>query len=227
MADHYTKTAFSLAADEDDILFLIEIANLDISTIPEDEFQEEFDNRSERFRKAFPATEADPFENFRKIFSDGNYPYPDFEAEAYGAAGDGKAAVIISGDQIDPETLANILQVACPSVLPTGFSYNYGCSKLRPDEFGGGYVIVTDDRTIFHDTKYGLSIALDQLDNEDARPLVLTKSDREHGLSYWNVETGFGRLGDATVFSPQDAEAMPAIIADDEPEWATMPVLTR
>ena len=112
---------------------------------------------------------------------------------------------------------------SCPSALPTGFCYAYGCSKLRPDEFGGGFVLVTEDDIVFRGTQEGLASALDQLDSEDARSLVLTKRDPDHGLSFWNEDSGFGRLADATVYTPRQAERAPTVIADDEPEWTTMP----
>ena len=122
-----------------------------------------------------------------------------------------------------PETLANIVQATCPSALPTGFCYAYGCSKLRPDEFGGGFVLITDDAVVFRGTQEGLHSALKQLEDEDARSLVLATRDPKHGLSFWNKETGFGRLADATVFTPSEAEKAAPVIAADEPEWTTMP----
>ncbi|WP_232474349.1 hypothetical protein [Sphingomonas sp. MA1305] len=47
--------------------------------------------------------------------------------------------------------------------------------------------------------------------------------DRDHGLSFWNGGTGFGRLRDAAVFSEAEAARVNLPIADDEPEWLAMP----
>ena len=223
MTDHYTKTSFILDATPGDITFLDELVDLDLEMIPENERRAQFERRSARFKNAFPGSDEDPFEAYRTLFSDPDHPSPTFDVNSLGHVGDGRERVVINGDQIDPETIANFIQAACPSALPTGFAYSYGCSKLRPDEFGGGFVIVTEDAIIFRGTQEGLRTALEQFDNEDARSLVLTARHPEHGLSFWNEKTGFGRLADATVYSPREAENAPTVIAADEPEWMTMP----
>ncbi|WP_066769659.1 hypothetical protein [Croceicoccus mobilis] len=107
--------------------------------------------------------------------------------------------------------------------MPTGFAYAFTCSKLRPDELGGGYVIVTQDDVLFRSTSHMLDRELQHAVSEDDRPLVLTTRDAEDGLLFWNNETGFGRLADATVFTPREAANAPAVIAADEPEWLTAP----
>ncbi|VWX51050.1 hypothetical protein [Novosphingobium sp. 9U] len=61
--------------------------------------------------------------------------------------------------------------------------------------------------------------------DEDLRPLVIAKRDAEHGLDFWNNEAGFGRLADATVFTPAEAAEFDLPIADDEPEWLTLPII--
>ena len=223
MADHYTKTAFTIEADAADIVFFSEIVGLQLSIIPEEEWRQQFENRSARFKNAFTGSDEDPFEAYRALFSDGDYPEPGFAIHRCGQTASGRERIIISGDQIDPETLANIVQGACPSALPTGFCYSYGCSKLRPDEFGGGVVLITENDIVFRGTQEGLASALAQLDDEDARSLVLTTRHPEHGLSYWNSDRGFGRLADATVFSPSEAARQDPVIANDEPEWTKMP----
>lgn len=223
MADHYTKTSFVIEADPRDVLFLREVADLHLSIVPEDEWREQFEGRSARFKNAFPGSDADPFEAYRSLFSDPDYPIPGFDISYAGMTDDGRQRIVVSGEQIDPETLANIVQATCPSALPTGFCYAYGCSKLRPDEFGGGFVLITADDIVSRGTQEGLCSALAQLNDEDARSLVLTTLDEEHGLSFWNEETGFGRLTDATVYTPSQAENADPVIAADEPEWVTMP----
>ncbi|MDT0576394.1 hypothetical protein RM533_09360 [Croceicoccus sp. F390] len=223
MADHYTKASFVIEAHVKDIEFLNEIVDLQLSQVPETEWRQQFEKRSARFKNAFPGSDEDPFEAYRALFSDGNYPIADFDIHHMGPTKTDHERIIISGDQIDPETIAKIMQAACPSALPTGFCYAYGCSKLRPDEFGGGFVLITADAIVFRGTQEGLSEALAQIENEDARPLVLATRDLEHGLSFWNDHSGFGRLADATVYTPRQAEKTDPPIAGDEPEWITMP----
>ena len=223
MADHYVKASFVLEANDSDIEFLEEIVELDLWTIAEEDWRERFEQSSARFKNAFTGSDEDPFESYRELFSDPDYPSPGFEIEHCGEGENGHMRVIVSGDQIDPEAIANIIQASCPSALPTGFCYAYGCSKLRPDEFGGGFVVIMEDDVVFQGTQEGVDTALRQIEDEDTRPMVLTISDKDHGLSYWNVKEGFGRLADATVFTPAQASTMEPIIADDEPEWATMP----
>jgi len=52
---------------------------------------------------------------------------------------------------------------------------------------------------------------------------VLALADQEHGLSFWNNDHGFGRLGLATVFSEDEAARFDKPIAHSEPEWLAMP----
>ena len=223
MADHYTKPSFVIEVNARDLAFLSELVKLDLSNIGEDRLRQEFEQRSARFKNAFTGSDEDPFEAYRALFSDPDHPVPAFDIERCGTAESGNERIIIYGDQIDPETLANIVQATCPSALPTGFCYAYGCSRLRPGEFGGGFVIITEDRITFRGTQEGLASALEQLENEDARSLVLTKRDPKHGLSFWNEASGFGRLADATVYTPRQAEMTDTVVADHEPEWTTMP----
>lgn len=133
MADHYVKTSFVLEASVKDIEFLEEIVELELSTIAEEDWRERFEQRSARFKNAFAGSDEDPFESYRELFSDPDYPAPGFEMEHCGEGENGDMRVIVSGDQIDPEAIANIIQASCPSALPMGFCYAYGCSKLRPD----------------------------------------------------------------------------------------------
>lgn len=223
MADHYIKASFVIEACSEDIAFFNEIVDLDLHTLPDAGLREAFEQCSNRFKDSFPGSNEDPFESYRQLFSDPDYPIACYDVVPLEARESGKERVIVCGDQIDPETLANIMQRALPSVLPTGFVYSYGCSKLRPNEFGGGFVIVTEDEIIFRGSQDGLQLALAQQADEDARDLVLTTRHAIHGLSFWNEKSGFGRLADATIFTPAEAERAPIVIADDQPEWMTMP----
>jgi len=223
MADHYTKASFIIDASPSDIAFLREISQLDIDDIAEDELRDHYESCSARFKNAFPGSDADPFEAYRNLYSDPDFARPCFDIHYEGKLDNGLERVVVYGDQIEPETLANMIQASCPSALPTGFCYAYGCSKLRPDEFGGGFVVITENDIIFQGTQEGLRTALAQIDDEDERQLVITTRHPEHGMSFWNNDEGFGRLTDATVFSQREALNYDLPIAADQPEWTTMP----
>jgi hypothetical protein len=45
----------------------------------------------------------------------------------------------------DPFLIGLMVQRFCPSVLPFGFTYAATCSRMRPGEIGGGYVLITAD----------------------------------------------------------------------------------
>ena len=222
MADHYTKTSFVLEADPRDVAFLREVTDLDLSLVPDIEWREQFENRSARFKNAFPGSDADPFEAYRSLFSDPGYPIPGFEIS--GRNDRRRAATHCR--QRRPDRPGNSGQHRAGHVpeRPTdGVLLCLRIQQARPDEFGGGFVLITDDAVVFRGTQEGLHSALKQLEDEDARSLVLATRDPEHGLSFWNKETGFGRLADATVFTPSEAEKADPVIAADEPEWTTMP----
>ena len=52
---------------------------------------------------------------------------------------------------------------------------------------------------------------------------VLATYDRAHGLSFWNVDFGFGPLFSATVFGEGEVAVVDLPIADDQAEWLAMP----
>ena len=62
---------------------------------------------------------------------------------------DGNSVHIAESEGTDLEALANVLQGYLRKWNPTGhigFAWAYYCSKLRPDEFGGGSVFITANR---------------------------------------------------------------------------------
>jgi len=62
---------------------------------------------------------------------------------------DGNCVHIAEGEGTDLEALANVLQSYLEEWNPTGhigFTWANYCSKLRPDEFGGGAVFITAKR---------------------------------------------------------------------------------
>ena len=134
--------------------------------------------------------------------------------------------VIFSGDQFGVDQVAQLLFLAAKSALPCGFEYAMDCDKLRLGEFGGGCVAITDAGVTFSGTSRMLDRMLERASgtaDDGANGFVLSTRDAGHGLSFWNNDTGFGRLADATLFSDAEARAFDKPIADDEPEWLAMP----
>lgn len=59
--------------------------------------------------------------------------------------------------------------------------------------------------------------------DEGADGFVLAIRDPQHGLSFWNDDTGFDRLSRARVFSEAEAANHNVPLAHDQPEWLAMP----
>jgi hypothetical protein len=78
----------------------------------------------------------------------------------------------------------------------------------------------------YHNTRDILDRAITRTiaeSDEAVDGFLLALADQEHGLSFWNNDHGFGRLGLATVFSEDEAARFDKPIAHSEPEWLAMP----
>lgn len=221
MADYYTQTCFAVHVDsaEAEIIGEIEAVIDDLQAgfeTPEEELSA-WTECSERFRALFPADGQDrPFARFLTLFDDETYPShgADFTVVP-DPANDGGAILEVSGDQVDPVTLARLLQKILPSALPFRFGWAELCSRLRFDDFGGGFLEVTADRLI---PLHGLGQDI------DCRRLVVVVRDKECGLQFWNNDSGFGSLTTATMFTSHEAEQfrLPRV-AGHEPDWLELP----
>lgn len=223
MADYYTQTSFGVHADSGEAEILAEVDSV-IDALQDgfenaEEAMEAWKACSERFRDLFPAADpAEPFASFTALFEDETYPShgaditcrPDPERE-------GGSIVTVSGDQVDPYTLARLIQKVLPSALPFRFGWAETCSRLRLDDFGGGFLEVTADRLI---PLHGLGQDIDR------QVLVVVMRDKECGLLFWNNETGFGALKTASVFSQREAEQFRLpMVAGSTPGWLELPLL--
>lgn len=227
MANNYTKAAFTLSVTAAEAALLTRAqaaADLLRHEMPEgDARRTAFADLGEAFGAAFPATDDDAFASFLELFADADYPSLDCDIVADPPDAAGQVDVYFGGEQVSLDTLAQLIRRTCPSALPCGFEYSFDCDRLSPGEFGGGYVVITADRIRYRGTRDGLDRALAHEQDEGADGFVLTTRHRDHGLSFWNNETGFGRLRDATVFTEAEAAKFDGPIADDEPEWLAMP----
>ena len=224
MADYFTQTSFVVHADAEEAAILPEVDELLVAlqdgfASPHDAM-EVWQATSERFRRLFPADDPDkPFDRFTALFDDESFPFhgadiacrPDPESEA-------RAILEVSGFEVDPVALANLLRVVLPSALPFRFGWAETCSRPLINAFGGGFIEVTVDRLI----------PLLGLGQDVERPrLVICVRDPDRGHLYWNNEAGFGALASATVHTPRDADEFRLPTANGAaPEWIELPPLS-
>jgi len=226
MANNYLYAAFavSVTASEAQLIANVEAA---IDAIEQDlqgkARQEAFDALGPEFAATFPPTSDDPLSGLMPIFPDEDFPCLDADVTIEEGQDHTTRVVTFSGDQFGIEQVANLLFACAKSALPIGFEYAYTCDKLRNDEFGGGAVIITADGIDYHSTHAIVREALSEKSLPTCARLVLTVRDTEHGLLFWNADTGFGDLASATLFTEQEAADFDVPIAFDEPEWLTCP----
>lgn len=227
MANHFTKASFTLAVTpaEAAILRLIDdaIEALDDAALETDARAARFAALGHAFAVCFPPTEADPFSGFLEIFSDPGYPRLGFTLQIDPPGTGETVGVWIHGEQVDIEAAAVLIQATARSALPFGFEYALDCDRMRPGEFGGGFVVIRADDIEFGGSARGLAQALTHRPGEAEHGLVIGTRDAEEGLLFWNSETGFGSLETATVFSEAEASNTDLAIANDQPEWLALP----
>ena len=227
MANHFTKASFTLAVTpaEAGVLRLIDdaVESLDDASLEPDERAARFAALGLLFAACFPPTEADPFSGFLEIFSDPDHPHLGFTLQVDPAGADETVGVWIHGDQVDIEAAAALIQAAARSALPFGFEYALDCDRMRPGEFGGGFVVIREDGIEYGGSARGLEKALTRRIGEAEHGLVIATRDDEEGLLFWNSETGSGSLETATVFSEAEAANTDLPIANDQPEWLALP----
>jgi hypothetical protein len=163
MANSYTKAAFTLTVTAAEAA-LLNAAQCAAETLsfeePEgDERRAAFAELGAGFAAAFPAGDDDPFAGFLALFDDAAYPALDCDIHTGTPDADGRVGVYFGGDQVAPDTLAELIRRCCPSALPCGFEYALDCDRLRAGEFGGGYVVITAEGIAGHGSSRGLERA--------------------------------------------------------------------
>lgn len=227
MANHFTKASFTLAVTpaEADVLRQIDdaIEALDDTSLDPDQRAARFAALGPGFEAAFPPTDEEPFSGFLEIFPDPDCPRLGFTVQVDPAGDDETVGVWIHGDQVDIEAAAALIQAAARSTLPFAFEYALDCGRMRPGEFGGGFVVIREDDIEFASSARGLEEALTRRVGEPENGMIIATRDAEEGLLFWNSKTGFGSLETATVFSEAEAANYDLPIANDQPEWLAMP----
>ncbi len=228
MANSYTKAAFGLTVTAAEAALLgkaIEAAAwLEDGDDDAHARAARFAALGADFAATFPASDEDAFDGFLALFDDADYPSLGCDIEIGEADAAGQAAVYFSGEQLDVGVAAELLFRICRSALPFGFDYAFDCDRLRAGEFGGGYVLVTESHVHFNTTATLLDRALARAHGEPGVDgFVLATRSRVHGLRFWNHETGFGPLPQASVFTEREAAEYAMPIALDQPEWLALP----
>lgn len=227
MANHFTKASFMLAVTpaEAEVLRLVPEAvdSLDGVDLEPAERNARFAALGPAFAAAFPPSAEDPFDGFLGLFSDPDYPRLGFTLQVDPPGATDTVKVWIHGDQVDIEAAAALIQATAKSALPFGFEYALDCDRMRPGEFGGGFVVIRADGIEFGGSARGLEAALARRSGEAANGLVIAMRNPEDGLLFWNSADGFGALETATVYSEAEAMSVDLPIANDQPEWLAMP----
>lgn len=229
MSNSYTKAAFvlTMSAEDASLIRAAEAAANILDTISEDdELKIAYDGLGERFATVFPPTEGRPFSSFLELFDDPAFPHLGARIEIADPDETGQCQVTFSGEEFGVEPVAHLIFTGCKSALPCGFAWSYDCDRMRVGEFGGGCVVITGAGATFDDTTTIIDRAMARATREPDEAeegYVLATRHPEHGLSFWNNDTGFDRLALATVFDAEEAARFDTPIADDEPEWLAVP----
>lgn len=226
MANHFVKASFMLCVTRTEAEILRQIDDA-IDAVGDPSLEdaarvERFATLGPDFATVFPPAATDPFDGFLAIFTDPDHPRLGFTLQIDPPGAPGEASVWIHGDQIDIEVAAALIQSVAKSALPYGFEYALDCDRMRPGEFGGGYVVIREDDIEYGGSARGLERALGRGATSDGS-LVLTIRDAKEGLLFWNAADGFGSLDRATVYSQGQAANTDLPIADDQPEWIGLP----
>lgn len=230
MANSYTKAAFYLTvtSHEAEMLRLAERAVdiLDTNGSNED-LAAEYDALPPAFHKVFPPTGASKFESFLALFDDWHFPFLDARIDLTEPDEKGSVSAYFSGEQFGVEQIARLIQVACPSALPCGFTWSTDCDRLRAGEFGGGSVIITASDIDYRSTQAVLERALHRAGagpEEGVDGLVLAVREPNTGeVAFWNEDRdALGPLATATVYHPSRAATWETIPFADF-DWMALP----
>ena len=233
MSNSYVKAAFALvmsSTDADVVTAALTAADLLDGGEDDGDLRQAFHDLGPAFAAAFPPKGRSGFDTFLELFDDPDFPSFGCRVDIGEGNEDGTCEVVFSGEEFGAEQVAGLIFTACKSALPCAFAWSYDCDRLRVGKFGGGCVVITNAGIDYHTTTGIIDRALSREIKDPDEAIdgyVLATRDREHGLSFWNHDQGFGRLELASVFSIDEADKFDKPVAADEPEWLAMPVPLR
>lgn len=156
MANNYLTSSFILemTADDAEMVRLAQRASeiVEDPCISDTGRDLEYADLGPRFAALFPPKEDDDFGSFLDLFDDPDFPTFDCSIVISEPNAEGQCQVSFSGNQFGVDQVANLIFAACKSAIPCAFSWAHTCDALRPDEFGGGCVIITEAGIDFHST---------------------------------------------------------------------------
>ncbi|PZR93501.1 MAG: hypothetical protein DI537_10300 [Stutzerimonas stutzeri] len=152
MSDLSVAVSFSLSLTVEEARLMkegIEICDsLDVLTFDKDVagLERAYEKRSPAFKSAFPRIDGnqDPFAYFRIVFEDPEYPVVNasIKYDAANAGANGRLPVHISSQNAELQALARLIQLACPSSLPTGFVFSCYSTANEVDAPNGGFALI-------------------------------------------------------------------------------------
>jgi len=155
MANNYLSSSFVLEMTTEDaeMVKLAQDASVILQYYAGDTPRDtDYKKLGPRFAAVFPHKGGEDFGSFLELFDDPTFPTFDCDIKIAQPNDEGRCLVSFSGNQFGVDQVANLIFTACKSALPCAFSWAHTCDALRPDEFGGGCVIITDAGIDFHST---------------------------------------------------------------------------
>lgn len=196
MANNYLSSSFILemTAEDAEMVRLAQDASVILEFYAGDSPRDiEYKKLGPRFAALFPPKDGDDFGSFLDLFDDPDFPSFDCSIVISEVDAEGHCKVSFSGNQFGVDQVANLIFTACKSALPCAFSWAHTCDALRPDEFGGGCVIITEAGIDFHSTTgiIGRVLGTGAGPSETPKPVfdpaLVTIEQKRFSVTQWEI----------------------------------------
>lgn len=219
MANNYLSSSFVLemTAEDAEMVKLAQDASYYASDTPRDI---DYKKLGPRFAAVFPHKDGEDFGSFLDLFDDPTFPTFDCDIKIEQPNDEGRCLVSFSGNQFGVDQVANLIFTACKSALPCAFSWAHTCDALRPDEFGGGCVIITDAGIDFHSTTGIMSRVLgtgaepSETPKPVFDPALVTIEQKRFSVTQWEILVSYNgqrieQYGDKIELIDRDWQGYP------------------
>lgn len=196
MANNYLSSSFILemTAEDAEMVRLAQDASVILEFYAGDSPRDiEYKKLGPRFAALLPPKDGDDFGSFLDLFDDRDFPSFDCSIVISEVDAEGHCKVSFSGNQFGVDQVANLIFTACKSALPCAFSWAHTCDALRPDEFGGGCVIITEAGIDFHSTTgiIGRVLGTGAGPSETPKPVfdpaLVTIEQKRFSVTQWEI----------------------------------------
>ncbi|EJU09468.1 MULTISPECIES: hypothetical protein [Sphingomonadaceae] len=196
MANNYLSSSFILemTAEDAEMVRLAQDASVILEFYAGDSPRDiEYKKLGPRFAALFPPKDGDDFGSFLDLFDDPDFPSFDCSIVISEVDAEGHCKVSFSGNQFGVDQVANLIFTACKSAIPCAFSWAHTCDALRPDEFGGGCVIITEAGIDFHSTTgiIGRVLGTGAGPSETPKPVfdpaLVTIEQKRFSVTQWEI----------------------------------------